>query len=146
MADPPRPLRCQAAGCDFVWWDNPIPVVAGIVEMPEGVVLVHAKAWPPKVFAPVSGFLEAGEDPRQAIVREVGEELGLEGRVESLVGNYAFPEQNQLILAYHLWAAGEIRLGDELDGHRVIPVEKLRAWGFGTGLAVQDWLRHRTPR
>lgn len=139
------PLRCSAPGCNFVWWNNPIPIVAGIVEFPQGVVLVHAKDWPPKIFTLVSGFLETGEDPARAIVREVCEELGLEGRVESLVGNYAFPEQNQLILAYHLTAKGEIRRGQELDDHRVIPVNRLRAWEFGTGLAIQDWLCTRMP-
>lgn len=139
------PLRCSKPDCGFVWWNNPIPVVAGIVEIPDGVVLVHAKDWPPKVFAPVSGFPETGEDPARAIVREVREELGLDAQVESLVGNYVFPEQNQIILAYHLTARGAVRLGDELDDHRVLPVEKLRAWGFGTGLAVRDWLHTRRP-
>ena len=32
------------------------------------------------------------------------------------------------------------KLGAELDEFRVIAVERLKGWGFGTGLAVQAWL------
>ena len=135
------PLRCAAAGCDFELYDNPVPVVAAIVELPEGVVLVREKSWPQGMFGLVTGFLERGEAPEAAVLREVREELSLDGRACELVGLYPFEAFNQLLIAYHVEAQGEIRLdADELADHRVIPREKLKAWSFGTGLAVRDWL------
>jgi len=137
------PKACPTEGCGFIDYHNPTPVVACIVERPDGVVLAHNKAWPEGMFGLVTGFLEAGESPEVAVCREVREELGLEAETPALVGVYPFEMMNQVILAYHARAAGEIRLGDELDAFRVIPVDKLKPWSFGTGLAVRDWLASR---
>lgn len=134
---------CEQPGCGFRHYDNPTPVVAAIVELPEGVVLARGRGWPEKMFALPTGFLEAGEDPAAAVVREVHEELGLSARVVGLVGLYPFAAQNQLLIAYHLSAAGPVVLGDELEAHRIVPVSKLRGWPFATGLAVMDWLARR---
>jgi hypothetical protein len=46
-------------------------------------------------------------------------------------------------MAWHLRAEGEIVRGDELQDHKVIPVEKLRPWPQATGEAVKDWLSRR---
>jgi hypothetical protein len=40
-------------------------------------------------------------------------------------------------------AHGEIRLGDELEAHKRVAIEKLKPWPFGTGHAVRDWLARR---
>ncbi len=137
-----RPL-CRAAGCGFVHWGNPTPVVAAVVEHDDGVVLVRAKGWPERLFGLVTGFLEADESPEEGVLREVREELGLHGRVASLIGVYAFPQRNELLVAFHVRASGVVELGEELIGHRLIPPDKLRPWPFGTGLAVRDWLARR---
>ncbi len=50
---------------------------------------------------------------------------------------------NQLIIAYEVNAEGNIELGEELEEYKLVPVEKLRPWPFGTGLAVKDWLESR---
>ena len=134
---------CPDPACGFVAWGNPVPVVAAIVEHPDGVILVRSKGWPEKMFGLVTGFLEADEDPESGVLREVKEELGLDGRVESLVGAYAFGEMNQVILAYHVRASGPIAVGEELEGYKAIAPEKLRPWPFGTGHAVAAWLARR---
>ncbi|MBF0632027.1 MAG: NUDIX domain-containing protein [Magnetococcales bacterium] len=131
---------CPDAGCGFVFWNNPVPVVAVIVETPDGVVLAHHVSWPKKAFSIITGFLEAGEDPAQAARRETSEELGLTPGQPTLVGIYPYAKSNQLIIAYHLQAEGDITLNEELDAFKIIPREKMKAWSFGTGLAVADWL------
>lgn len=122
-----------------------MPVVAAIVETPEGVVLARNKGWPAKMFGLVTGFLEAGESPEEGVLREVREETALDGRIERFLGNYPFHHANQLLLCYHICAEGEPEAGDELEELRVIPVERLRPWDFGTGLALGDWLAARGP-
>jgi len=73
----------------------------------------------------------------------VKEETNLDGEVVSLVGVYPFEVRNELIIAFHVRTAGEVRLNDELAAYKLIPKEKLKAWPFGTGLAVQAWIdRH----
>lgn len=136
-------LSCPDKACGFVHWNNPTPVVAAIVEHDGEVVLARNRLWPPKMFGLITGFLEAHESPDTGVVREVEEELGLAGRIEAFVGHYDFPQMNQLIIAYHVVADGEIRLGDELAEYKKVPCEKLRPWPTGTGHAVRDWLAAR---
>ena len=133
-------LGCSSESCDFVFWDNPTPVVAALVERQGHVVLVRNKAWPPKIFGLVTGFLERNETPESGVLREVKEELGLEGRIADFIGCYSFFEMNQLLLAYHVQAQGEIVLGEELIEVKILPPQKLKPWKFGTGFAVKDWL------
>lgn len=140
-------LACpDAEGCGFVHWGNPTPVVAALVERGDSVLLVRNVGWPEGWLGLVSGFLEAGESPEGGVLREVREELGLEGELVGLIGVYAFPERNELILAYHVRASGEPVPGAELAQVKAVPVARLRPWPFGTGHAVRDWLAARaTP-
>jgi NADH pyrophosphatase NudC (nudix superfamily) len=133
-------LSCISDTCGYVFWDNPLPVVAAVIEKDGNVLLARNKQWPEKMFGLITGFLEKGETPEAAIKREVKEELGLDSEIIELIGVYSFFEQNQLIMAYYLSAAGEIKLGDELAEIRMIPPAKLKPWPFGAGYAVRDWL------
>jgi len=136
---------CPSEGCGFVHWNNPTPVVAAIIEHEGAVLLARGKGWPEKMFALVTGFLEAGETPEAGVLREVREETGLEGEVMSFVGAYPFEMRNELILAFHVRASGPVTLSDELEELKRIPKEKLKPWPFGTGLAVRDWLERPAP-
>ena len=134
-----------ACACGFVHWDNPVPVVAAIVEHDDAVILARNKAWPENMFGLVTGFLEKDETPEAGVAREVKEELGLEPLETNFVGVYPFGRRNELIIAYHVPARGEILLNEELAEFRRVAPEKLRPWDFGTGLAVADWLKKRRP-
>jgi len=136
-------ITCSSDTCSFVHWDNPTPVVAAIVELDGKVIMIRNKGWPEKMFGIVSGFLEKGETPDDAILREVKEELGLDGKIESFIGYYSFFEMNQLILTYHIAAKGEIVIGDELEEIRVVEPERIKPWPYGTGPAVKKWLESR---
>jgi len=135
--------RLKCPSCDFVHWDNPIPVVAAIVEHEGKVILTRNKGWPEKWVGIVAGFLEKNETPEQGVLREVKEELGLDGEIVSFVGHYAFEMRNQIIFAYHIRVEGEIVLGDELESIKAIPPEQVRPWSLGTGPALKDWLSSR---
>ena len=108
-------------------------------------VLARNHAWPEKMFGLVTGFMERDETPEEGVAREVQEELGLTTTSASLIGVYPFQRKNEIILAYHVVAEGEIVLNEELAEFRLIPPEKLRPWEFGTGLAIRDWLARRCP-
>jgi len=135
-----------AASCGYVHYDNPTPVVAAIVEHDGMVVLAHNRAWPPALktfYGLITGFLEKGESPEECAAREVKEELDLEALTTTLVGVYAFTIMNQVIIAYHVPARGAIKLNQELDEYRHVPLSEIRPWPGGTGFALRDWLRSR---
>lgn len=135
---------CPDRDCGFAFYDNPTPVVAAIVEVPEGIVLARSPGWPAKMLGLPTGYVEPREDPAHAVVREVREELGLEGRIVELVGVYPFAKQNQILIAYHLQASGPVVLGEELESYKIVLLARLQGWNFGTGLAVRAWLDSRS--
>ncbi|MEF8727050.1 MAG: NUDIX domain-containing protein [Accumulibacter sp.] len=130
---------CEA-GCGFVHWDNPAPVLAALVEYEGRILLARNRAWAPGAFGLITGFLERDEDPAAGVAREVREELGLSSGAPTLIGVYPFARRHEVLIAYHLQAHGEIGLNEELAEFRLIAREKLKPWDFGTGLAVRDWL------
>jgi len=138
---PKERLRCPA--CDWTHWNNPTPVLAAIVEVQGRVLLARNALWPPKMFALITGFMEAGESPEQGIAREVKEETNLDARSVALVGVYEFLRMNQVIIAYHVQAEGTVRLSPELADHRFYELDQLKCWPAGTGYALADWLRSR---
>jgi NAD+ diphosphatase len=142
-------LRCPA--CGWTHWNNPTPVLAAVVELADRdgqVLLARNAAWPGKMFALITGFMEAGETPEQGIAREVLEETSLQVDALKLIGVYDFQRMNQLIIAYHAVARGEIVLSPELVEYRLFRPEDIKCWRAGTGQAVADWLTARgiTPQ
>jgi len=134
-------LRCPA--CGWTHWNNPTPVLAAIVEREGRVLLARNAAWPGKAFGLITGFMEAGETPQEGITREIKEETQLDVSALRLIGVYDFQRMNQVIIAYHAVAHGEVRLSPELLEYRLIPPEKLVCWPAGTGYALAEWLRSR---
>lgn len=135
--------RRTCPACGFTHWNNPAPVVAALVQVGDLILLARNAAWPPKTFALITGFLEAGETPEEGIAREVMEETSLEVERTSLIGVYEFTRKNELIIAYHVIASGSVALSEELVEYRMVAPERLRPWRAGTGLAVADWMRAR---
>lgn len=134
---------CARPDCGYIHWDNPAPVVAALVERDGLVLLARNHAWPGKMFGLITGFLERDETPEEAVAREVKEELDLDAQQVALIGVYPFQCKNEVIIAYHVVATGEVRLNEELAEYRLIAPEKLRPWDFGTGLALREWLQRR---
>ena len=132
-------LRCTA--CDFTHWNNPTPVLAAIVQVGDQVLLARNAAWQNRMFALITGFMEAGETPEEGIRREIAEETGLTVTALRLVGVHDFQRMNQVLITYHAQAEGEIRLSPELVEYKLLPPERIKCWPAGTGLAMADWLR-----
>lgn len=85
-------LRCPA--CGWTHWNNPTPVLAAIVEVNGQVLLARNAAWQEKMYALITGFMEAGESPQEGIAREVKEETNLDVQSAKLVGAYEFLRMN----------------------------------------------------
>jgi NADH pyrophosphatase NudC (nudix superfamily) len=141
---PKTRLRCPA--CDFTHWNNPTPVLAAVVECVDRdgrLLLARNAAWTHRMFALITGFMEAGESPEAGITREVAEETGLTVDAVSLIGVYDFQRMNQVIVAYHAQARGEIRLSPELAEYKLFAPADVKCWPAGTGHALAQWLRSR---
>ena len=141
---PKERLRCAA--CGWTHWNNPTPVLAAVIECAdrEGrLLLARNAAWTGRLFGLITGFMEAGETPEQGIAREVAEETSLQVQSLALIGVYDFQRMNQVIIAYHALAHGDIVLSPELAEYKLFTPDKVRCWRAGTGFALADWLRGR---
>ena len=137
-------LRCPA--CQWTHWNNPTPVLGAVIECADRdgrVLLARNAAWSGRMFALITGFLEAGESPENGIRREVLEETSLQVDALQLIGVYEFERMNQIIIAYHALARGEIVLSPELAEYKLFAPQDIICWPAGTGFALADWLRSR---
>ena len=134
-------LRCAA--CGYTHWNNPTPVLAAVIEYEGKILLAQNAAWSGKMFALITGFMEAGETPQDGIAREIKEETSLDTTALNLIGVYDFQRMNQIIIAYHAVCRGEVKLSPELVDYRLFDFDQVKCWPAGTGYALADWLRSR---
>ncbi len=132
-------LRCPA--CAWTHWNNPTPVLAAVIQYQDKVLLARNAAWTNKMYALITGFMEAGETPEEGIRREIKEETNLDASELNLIGVWDFQRANQVIIAYHAVAHGEVRLSPELADYRLFAYDQVRCWPAGTGQALAKWLR-----
>ena len=134
-------LRCVAS--DWTHWNNPTPVLAAIIEYRGQVLLARNAAWSGRMFALITGFMEAGETPEEGIAREIKEETQLDVLSLDLVNVADFQRMNQVIITYHAVAEGEISLSPELVEYKLLDPQDVVCWPAGTGFALAHWLRAR---
>jgi NAD+ diphosphatase len=137
-------LACVSSECSFVFWGNPVPVVAAIVMHQGKCVMARNAAWPVGMFSVITGFLERGESPDDAILRETQEELGLTVQSSVFIGHFPFVKFNQLILAYAVECTGALKLNEEIAEVQLLTRGELESFDFGplelTKSIVQRWL------
>ncbi|MFI4928976.1 MAG: NUDIX domain-containing protein [Burkholderiales bacterium] len=146
MEDSGEKVRMRCPACNWTHWNNPTPVLAAVIECADRdglVLLARNAAWTGRMFALITGFMEAGESPEQGIRREVLEETSLQVDALKLIGVYEFQRMNQVIIAYHALARGEVRLSPELAEYKLFAPQDIVCWPAGTGYALADWLRSR---
>ncbi len=123
---------CQT--CDLPLYDNPIPAVCALVTDRQGrILLVQRKVEPKKgEWCLPGGFMELGETPEAAALRELTEETGLLGEIVGLIGLRATPNRlyhTVLVVGYRVKALSDnLHPGDDalavrwFDGAALPPI------------------------
>ena len=80
-------LSCSQ--CDFIFWNNPKPVVSIILEQ-DGKLLMLQRAKEPlkNYWCLPGGYINYEETPEEAVKRETEEEAGVSITIKDLVGVY----------------------------------------------------------
>ncbi len=82
--------RMYCKKCNKTYYDNPLPAVCGILINNNSILLIKRGIEPDKgSWALPSGFMESGETPEQAVIREFLEETGILTTVEKTIGVFA---------------------------------------------------------
>jgi ADP-ribose pyrophosphatase YjhB (NUDIX family) len=107
--------------CDEPIYENPIPASClVVVDNMNRVLLVKRSVEPKKGFWCLpGGFMELGESPEKAALRELEEETGLLGRIEMLLGVSSNPSAQYhtvLMVGYLIRQyTGTLIAGDDAD-------------------------------
>ena len=83
-----RRLVCQR--CGWIKYENPLPIVICVVKNKDNRILIAKRNLAPgkNKWALPGGFVESGEAPEIACLRELKEETGLKGKITRLIGLY----------------------------------------------------------
>jgi NAD+ diphosphatase len=91
--------HCPA--CGAMHFPRTDPAVIMLVVDDQGRCLLgHNIARPPTTFSTLAGFVEPGESPEQAVVREVFEEAGIEVTDVTYAGSQPWPFPSSLMLGF----------------------------------------------
>jgi NAD+ diphosphatase len=124
--------RCPSCGVEHFPRTDPAVIVL-VVDDADRALLGRQRAWPAGRFSTLAGFVEPGESPEQALVREVAEETGVRvaGGAGDLVyaGSQPWPFPSSLMLGFFARAASTTITvdGDELAEARWFSRDALAA-------------------
>ncbi|MDJ0722245.1 MAG: NUDIX domain-containing protein [Desulfobacterales bacterium] len=99
-------LRRFCRRCRQPVYENPVPAACVVVPDSAGRILLVRRGVAPKMglWCLPGGFMELGEAPEAAALRELREEAGLKGRIECLLGLRSTPSRlyHTILLAAYL--------------------------------------------
>jgi 8-oxo-dGTP diphosphatase len=104
-----EPDRLVCSGCEYVFYLDP-KLAAGVVLTYQGGVVLLRRAIEPRygMWVFPGGYVDRGEHPEQAAVREAREEAGIEVALRGLLGVYNDPPGSPVVLVVY---RGELRSG-----------------------------------
>src|SRR5687768_2416127 len=113
---PTEPDRLVCCGCEFVFYLDP-KLAAGALVVHADRVLLLRRAIEPRygMWVFPGGFVDRGEHPEQAAIREAREEAGIEVALRGLLGVYHEPPGSPVVLVVYraVVLAGVARAADE---------------------------------
>ncbi len=111
-------LRPVCPACNWVYFPDPKVAVIVLIRRNEHVLLVQRMYDPQKGHWTLpSGFIDAGEDPKAAAVRECLEETGLvidELKLLDVIYSHEYPRGASILIIYQAQVkSGELKPGDD---------------------------------
>jgi 8-oxo-dGTP diphosphatase len=139
----PRPV-CPA--CGYIHFDDP-KVAAAVVVEHEGKILLVRRAYDPEggKWSLPAGFVDGGEDPQQAAVRECLEETGLSVRILGLfdvIYGQEHPRGASIVIVYRAAVeAGTLAPGDDAAEAAFFAASAIPPLAFrATERAIRRWV------
>lgn len=97
--------RCPVDGSEHFPRTDPAVIVL-VTDEDDRCLLARSAQNPPGRFSTVAGFVEPGESPEQAVVREVAEETGIVVTSSRYAGSQPWPFPSNLMLGFYARAGG----------------------------------------
>ena len=129
QVDGRKRLVCQK--CGWIYYGNPLPVVVCAVKNRKDKILIAKRNLKPGInkWALPGGFVESGETPEAACLRELEEETGLKGKIKRLIGIYIQKTRyygSLLVVGYEVSISKDkLLLNNELKDARFFSIKDL---------------------
>jgi NAD+ diphosphatase len=98
--------KCPACATEHFPRTDPA-VIMLVVDPRDRALLGRQPSWPEKRFSTLAGFVEPGESLRQAVIREVAEEVGTRIADVTYVDSQPWPFPSSLMLGFHATAVDD---------------------------------------
>jgi ADP-ribose pyrophosphatase YjhB (NUDIX family) len=139
-------LRPVCPSCGWIYFTDPKVAVAALIERPGQVLLVRRAVDPLRgKWSLPAGFVDAGEDPIEAVCRECLEETGLTVRVTGLLDviyGLEHPRGAHIVIVYRVeMLDGQLQSGDDVDSVAFFDLDHLPELAFRTTQQVLFGLR-----
>ena len=113
-------LRPACPNCGWIYFADPKVAAAALIEQDDQILLVRRVNDPQRgLWTLPAGFVDAGEDPVEAIERECLEETGLQVKVQNLldvIAGQEHPRGAHILIVYQVRVlSGEPHPGDDAD-------------------------------
>lgn len=130
-------LRPVCPACGWIYFADPKVAAAALIQQADRVLLVRRANDPQRGFWTLpAGFVDAGEDPAEAVRRECREETGLETRIlalQDLLFGQEHPRGAHILIVYRLEVIGGALLpGDDVDEAGFFSLQELPPLAFKT--------------
>lgn len=129
-----EPERLVCTKCGYVVYLDPKVAVGTIIGADDGRIVLVRRAIEPGLGLWVfpGGYVDRGETPQAAAIREAREECGLDIRLDALVNVYAYAGRTPIIIVYAATVTGgALCVDDECLEARLFAEEEIP----GTALA-----------
>ena len=133
-------LRLACSRCQRPLYKNPVPATCVVVDDGRRRILLVKRSAAPNIgqWCLPGGFMQIDESPERAALRELKEETGLSGKIETLLGVTAHPSQTVdtvLMIGYLVThVAGEPNPGDDASQLAWFPLDRLPPIAFQSHL------------
>lgn len=133
-------MRLFCTHCNVPIYENPIPATCLVlIDTKERVLLVKRSVDPKKgSWCLPGGFMELGETPEQAALRELEEETGLSGKIQMLLGatSHVSSQYNTVLVIGYLIKeySGSLEPGDDASDAVYFEYDQLPELAFQSHL------------
>jgi len=135
-------MRSVCPNCGYTHFDDPKVAVGVVVEL-DGGILLGKRNHDPMIgwWSFPSGFVDAGEVPEEAAIREVEEETGIKVTLDRMLGVYSKAGERVIFIAYAGHAVGgQLQAGDECTEVRTFAPDALPELAFpNDGAILAAW-------
>lgn len=143
-------LRPTCLNCGWVYYEDPKVAVAALIVKAGKVLLVRRNIVPAKgSWSLPAGFLNAREEPPDAVARECLEETGLHvkvGAIVEVITGREHPRGADILLVYRAAiTGGDLRAGDDADAVEFFPLEKLPPLAFRSTAKILEAVKIKLP-